>query len=206
MSQIQNEWFETGEIEGRLSYYSKFSKKDFTVSVTSIQERWASWTPDEKRKFAGAFGFSGRTQLTDNDQRLLDFLMENGDSQVWRAIAIVVARHRDRNRALNFLLTRVTDETDHLANYYQALGILSAPECVPTLTKSLSAHRRKVDLHTYEQGWGDWSIYSDYLACSATLFRITGREEYRDNLKGMLQHPDETIRQKIRTVATGFEI
>lgn len=164
--------------------------------------------PDERRKLAGAFGFSGKIQLNEEEQQLLEFLMENGNPDVWRAIALVVARHDDQSRALDFLLARVKDETEHLANYYQALAILSDPECVPILARKLSAHRREIDPGTTPTHWGEPSIYSDYLCCSATLLRITGQEEYRSSLKKTLEHPDETVREKVRVIAAtyGFEI
>lgn len=208
MHEIQNEWFETGEVEGRTSYYSKFSKKDFTIPVEALREQWPQWNSDEKRKFAWAFGFSGKTELNEEEQRILEFLVQNGNPDIWRAIAPIVGRHPDRRWVVSFLLSRLNDETEHLANYYQALGTLSPPECVPILADKLANHHRKVVPHTAPGSWGESSLYSDYLSCSAALFRITGQEKYRDNLRKILGHPEEKVRQKVRTIAAsnGFEL
>src|SRR6267154_3592709 len=134
MTRIDDDWFETAEIGGRRSYYSKFSRSDFTISLTFLEGQWPSWSTEQRARFAGAFGFLQKLQLSDNDQNLLDFLMKNGEPQVWRAIALVVARHRDRRQALNFLVTRVREGARPLANYYQALEKISARECVSVLT------------------------------------------------------------------------
>lgn len=208
MSDVQNEWFETGEIQGRHSYYSKFSKKDFVMPMESLREVWPAWSPDEKRKFAWAFGFSGRTQMNEKEEELLEFLVKNGNPDVWRAVALVVARHRDRDWAVGFLMSRVKEETEHLANYYQGLAILSRLECVPVLRDKLLIHSQQIDPHMAPGRWGESSLYSDYLSCSAALFRITGQEEYRSNLKKVLEHPDEKVRQKVRTIASanGFQL
>jgi hypothetical protein len=199
------EWFESVWYEGRrIPHVSRFSRKDFVVSAEVVEARWFSWTSEEKGRFASAF--SERVELDDNDQRVLDFLMENGDARVYRAIAISAARHRDRGRAVDFLLTRVKERVRPLANYYQAIGSLLASECVPALREALSSHREEIALHPTLQIWDDRFIYLDYLSCAATLLTITGQEEYRAYLSEMRSHRDEVIRQMVRMVATQSNI
>ncbi|MGA7634060.1 MAG: hypothetical protein WCB11_25120 [Terriglobales bacterium] len=201
MSEAQEEWFETVQVgEKRIPHVSKFLRKDFTVSRESIEERWSLWTHKEKLRFVAAFSAKG--QLNDADQRLLDFLMENGDWQISNAIALSVVNHRDRNRAVTFLLQMLKEERKPLANYYQALEILRAAECVPDLKAAFLKHRAEIDQHPTLETWGDRFIYLDYLSCSATLFTVTGEEEYRSNLIRMLEHPDEAIKKMTRMVAS----
>jgi len=205
MLEPHEEWFETVQVgEKRLRHMSKFLRKDFVVAKDHLEEQWPVWTREQRLKFAGAF--SARAELNDDDQRVLDFLMDNGDPEIWCTIALSVARHRDRNRATEFLLKRVKEDGGPLSNYYQALGMLPTQECVPVLKAALLNHRREVELHPSLQSWGDRFFYLDYLSCSATLFKITGLEEYRANIEGMLLHPDEAIRKMIRMVASSSNI
>ena len=194
------EWFEAVQCEGRLiPSVSKFSRKDFVVPAEVVETRWFSWTREERGKFASAF--SQRLDMDDNDERLLDFLMENGETPIWRSIALAVARHRNRSRALGFLSARIAEGITPVANFYQALGMLLASECVPVLQAALSRHRHEVDKHPSIEAWQDRFTYLDYLSCSAALFLITRQEEYRDNLKKMMQHPDQIVSQLAHTVA-----
>jgi hypothetical protein len=194
-------WFETAVIGGKqIPHVSKFLRTDFTVSREFIEERWHLWTQKERVEFAGAFAAKG--ELNDHDQRLLDFLMENGDWQVWSTIALSLVKYRDRNRAIAFLMEGVRQWRHPLANYYQALEILRASECVPDLKAALSKHQVEIDQHPALESWGDRFIYLDYLSCSATLFRVTGEEEYRFNIMKMLAHPDETIGKMTRMIAS----
>ena len=61
---------------------------------------------------------------------------------------------------------------------------------------SVNAHP---SLHSWKM-WKDRLVYLDYLSCSATLFRLTGQNEYRMNLETMLQHRNEPVREMARAV------
>jgi len=207
MSMIQppEEWFEPVQIgDRRFRHVSKFFRKDFVVSREFVEGQWHAWTREQRLKFAGAF--AARAELNDDDQGVLDFLMDKGYPEVWCTIALSVARHRDPSRATDFLLKRVKEDSGPLSNYYQALEMVQTQECVPVLRAALLKHRQQVELHPSLQSWGDRFFYLDYLSCSATLFKITGQEEYRINIQGMLQHPNEVIRNMARMVATSSNI
>jgi hypothetical protein len=193
---FENQWFFT-EREGgpRLS---KFLRENFTLTGKSLEVLWLSWTPEEKLRFAGAF--AARRPHSDDDFEVLEFLMHNGDSRVWSTIAIPIARHRDHKKALAFLVERVSQEQGG-ANYYQALGLLSDSDCVPLLRKNLLRHRQELDQRPLLKSWNDRFVYLDFLTCSATLFLLTEEEEYRNNIREMLQHTDVAVKRMARTVA-----
>ena len=198
MADMTDDWFETVRIKDQAVHLSKFLRSDFIVSAEKVVTNWSSWTSTQKLRFASAF--SARPKLNDEDQRLLDFLIENGNVDVWSAIALTAAKHQNRQRAIEFLLTRVTMQEGVLANYYQAIAELATVECVPVLTEALSKHRQDMDLHPSIANWSDRFAYLDYLACSAALFRITGEQGYRANITTVLSHPDELVRQMARAV------
>jgi replication initiation and membrane attachment protein DnaB len=126
--------------------------------------------------------------------------------RIWRMLAFPVIWNLDRSIALNFLLARVMDNQPPLANYYQALGKLSALESAPVLEKAILNHRREVEQLFSPQSWEDRFAYLDYLSCSATLFTLTGEERYRSNIQRMLQTSDEIISGLARMVATSSEV
>jgi hypothetical protein len=200
MVEAREEWFETVQIgDKRHRYVSKFLRKDFTVARELLDEQWKCWAREERLKFAGAF--AARSELNDDDQQLLCFLLENGGPEVWSTVALSITKLRDRDHGLTFLLARVKEGIRPLANYYQALEVLATPACVPVLKEALLKHRQEVELHPSLKAWGDRFIYLDYLSCSATLLAVTGQEQYRANLEQMLNHRDEAIRKMVRVVA-----
>jgi len=202
MIDSQDAWYENIEIAGiGIRRVSKFSRKEFTVELADIESHWLSWTEEERNHFAAAFACSPQDRADDKRQRIVVFLMERGDPAIWRKIALLIAKYINCDRAVEFLLARVREGVPPLANYYQALANLQAPECVPTLVESLSKHRAEVEKHPSLQTWGDRFLYLDFIANSATLFKITGKDEFRSNLKEMLEHPDKTVRQMVHTVA-----
>ena len=206
MTEPETEWFETAKIgERRIEHVSKFLSNDFVVTKDFVAAKWSLWTPDERLSFASAF--SARAELKPSDHEVLDFLLEAGDQEIWRTIALSAARHRDRDRARDFLLSRIAEGAKPLANYYQALGmLLSCRECVPALRAAMAKHCQDVEAHPLLETWDDRLTYLDYLACTAVLFKITGQAEYRANLDRMLEHPDESVRQMVRTVANASDI
>ncbi len=204
MTNFGEKWFEAREIDGRLCHHvSKFLREEFAVSPDFIRTRWRAWSRKKKGLFAAAF--AARPKLSDSDRDVLEFLVVNGDDEIWSLIAQLVAREQpDRDRALKFLLSRVVEGASPLANYYQALDMLGAQECVPYLKDALIKHRHEVAGHPSLKWWRLWRdrlVYMDYLYCSATLFKLTREEEYRGNLKAMLEHRDEPVRMMVRTVA-----
>ncbi len=211
MARADEKWFEDREIDGRrCRHVSKFYRTEFAVSLDFVKARWRSWSRKDRGLFAAAF--AARHKLLGADRDLLDFLIDNGDDEVWNLIGQLLAReHPDRARVLKFLLSRVMESASPLANYYQALGILSAMdgvgslrECISYLKHALIKHRQEAERHPAVRWWKlgrDRFIYMDYLSCSATLFKLTGVEEYRANLKAMLEHRDESVRMLVRTVA-----
>ena len=207
-------WFETLEIEGkRIPHaFSRFCRPDFVVSVDLVRRRWRWWTRRQKGLFAAAF--SHRVKLVEGDCDLLDFLMENGNCDVWMTIAGLVAReYPDRNRALEFLLSLVRDRVFPLTNYYQALDILATREgsdflqpSIPYLKEALAMHAHETQKYPSLKWWRFWRdtfAYGDYLGCSATLFKLTGDEEYRNNLSMHANHRDWLVRMMVRTAAKG---
>ncbi len=95
---------------------SKFLIDGIQVSAESIIRRWPDFSSAEKLEFANAFAV--KREVTPEDERILDFLMEAGDFHIWMAVAPLLARHRDRERVLSFLLERIREDRKDRANFF----------------------------------------------------------------------------------------
>jgi len=196
------EWFEDIEIEGhRLSHVSKFWRPGFTISPQSVADRWSSWDFEEKDWFA--FAFSKRQELNDQDEEVLTYIIVNGEPRIWRNIALLTTRSRDRRQAVDFLLARVKEGNAPLANYYQALEKLREPDTVPVLKEAFVKHTQKVQAALPLLSSVIYKpIFLDYLSCCAALFLTTEEEGYRDVLRDMSRHQDTVVSKLAHMVAT----
>ena len=200
ISQECNEWYEAANVGGTpLQHVSKFLRADFSISVEEIRSRWQSWNSDQQLEFAGAFAAKG--DLTDKDVGVLDFLMERGDNRVWSAIALLIALHPDRKRALEFLVARINEEIGPLANYYQALEKIGDVRCVSVLKRVLLHHYEQTKLISAPLSRENRFVYLDYLSCAAALFILTGGHHYKEMITEMESHSDEEIRKIAHLVA-----
>lgn len=205
MSAFDDEWFDASQtLEGQRRLTSKFLRKDFGTTVGILSEKWPTWTADQKLKFTGAF--SVKNTLNDEDRQVLEFLMHHGDERIWRTIALLVVHHPDRTRALGFFLTRLKEGEKPLANYYQALDVMHAIECVSVMQEMLVSHQREIDSPTRSQPSVKQFAFLDYLACSAALYKLTGSEKYLSSIKAMARHSDNNVRKTARMVADASSI
>jgi len=174
-----------------LLYRSKFLTDGLEVSADSVKTRWHTWRPAEQLDFANAFIL--KPTLTTEDQEILTFLMEAGSELVWGAIACLLPRYSDRERAFSFLLEQVAVGGTGAANYYQALERMGDTRAVPLLRRRYEEYRRKlVPLERYALH----SELSEYDVCCRALWKLDGSKEYEDALKELLSHPDESIRRR----------
>src|SRR3954469_19896545 len=207
MAKLMSAWFDEVDMgHGRIRRISKFARKDFDVGTDTIQQRWPSWTADEKVEFAGAFAFSRRANLNGNDRRLLNFLIENGEPRIWRMLALPVVWNLEYTSALTFLLARIREYESPLANYYQALGKLGGNESIPTLEEALLKHRRQIDSLPRSQQHGERFLFLDFLACSAALLVLTGEEKYEINIRQLAKNSTEKVRQLAEVVLAASRV
>jgi hypothetical protein len=201
----ESEWMIVYKLaDGQSLHESKFLVKGATITAESLRGRWDSFSQKERYDFVRAY--QAKPEVTSEDEKILDFLMDTEDYAVWITIAPLLARHKDRARVLGFLLSKIQQPIGPKANFYQVLGVLSDLESVPVLKQALSKHREEVDRRPSLQSWDDRLIYLDYLSCSATLFEITHDEEFKQNLRRVLRHPQDPIQEMVRAVANSYRI
>jgi HEAT repeat protein len=188
----ESEWTRVYEAEfhGKkgMLHESKFLADGMEVSADSIVQRWGLFSDAEKRDFANAFAC--KREITDEDERILDFLMEAGDFPIWMAIASRLREHRDRDKALGFLLARIGEDHEHKANFYQALGLMGDKRAVPALRAAYDRYRERLGPRPVS-GTLDDGI--DYLSCCAALWDIEGLEDYKRFMVEALNSEDKSL-------------
>ena len=74
----QDEWFEYFKSEGHpLIRISKFRSGKANISLEELSKQWSGWNEEQKLGFASAFCV--KYEITTADERILDFLMAEGD-------------------------------------------------------------------------------------------------------------------------------
>lgn len=168
---------------------SKFLIDGIQVSAESIISRWKGFSLAEKLEFANAFAV--KREVTSEDERTLDFLMEASEPVIWATIAPMLRRHTDRERVLGFLLDTLKDEGLSKANFYQGLELLNDKRALPALREDY----QRYECRLVEHGKLDpEDSYLEYLSCCKALLVIDGSKEYEDAIKQQAQSEDERVR------------
>ena len=184
----ETEWNRVYESEAGVRLHeSKFLVDGLGVSLEQVTSRWSTFSEVERLDFANAFG--AKPNVSAEDERILDYLMEVGDSYTWMAIAPLLPRHRNRERVLEFLLNRIREEGKDNANFFQALRMIRDRRAVAGLRTAYERYRR-------EQKSGKVGLYDlDFLGCCAALLAIDGAAEYRRAIQDASNSPDELVRR-----------
>ena len=174
---------------GDLRFASKFLVSGLSLSAESLKHRWDSLSTDEKYQFARAY--SAKPVVTGDDEDILNFLMEGGDSVIWISIAPLLVRHRDRNRVLAFLLEKIQQPISPKANLYQALEAMKDKRALPVLRENYARYSENLKDHEFAVKLD----YLDYLQCCRALVILEGSKEYEETLKRFLSFRDDSVRR-----------
>src|SRR5579859_1043570 len=132
----QDEWFEYFKSEGHpLIRISKFRSGKVDMSLEDLSKQWVGWSEEQKLGFASAF--SVKHEITTADERILDFLMSQGDERTILVLALCLTRHSDKERIVSFLGSRLLVGLEPKANIIQALALLGNPLAVGPLQQLL---------------------------------------------------------------------
>lgn len=190
----ETEWTRVYEVGGQFCYESKFMTDGLKVSAESIKARWAAFSIGEKLDFAQAFSLAG--EVTPENERILDFLMEAGDFNVWMSITSPLPHHRNKDRVLAFLLERVKAEDVPKGNFFQALGLMNDKRALPALRATCDSYRELLSTRPASRAEGEPFDYDylDYLHCCAALSKISGSLEYKQVIEEALKSQDDDVR------------
>ena len=190
----ETEWTRVYEVGGWMCHESKFMTDSLKVSAESIKARWPTFSIGEKLDFAQAF--SRAREVTPENERILDFLMEAGDFNVWMSITGPLRHHRDKDRVLAFLLERVKAEDVPKGNFFQSLGLMNDKRALPALRAACDSYRELLSTRPASRAGGEPFDYDylDYLHCCEALWKISGSLEYKQVIEEALKSQDDDVR------------
>jgi hypothetical protein len=174
------------------------AEKGFEVSASEIRSRWSEMGRRERIDFA--HNFQSKETWTKNDDDILDVVMNDGDDDIWSGCALVMLRHTNRNRVVEFLVERVrSNESDRPPlNYIQALGLASdrrATDVIrPYYDKLSEAMQAEGVIGIPDDiNWGPIPYFS-FLCVAGDLYRIEGDKKYEQAIRRYFDHPREQVR------------
>jgi hypothetical protein len=156
--------------------------------------------PRERWEFV--FAYQAKGDFTSEDERIVDMIMQDGDDHIWSSLALFMIRHPEQTRVLGFLRSRLEAKTEHPWNYIQALGEAKDVAAVPILRSYFDQFRvaaeterlAGVSLEPSDGPGPSWR----FLICCEALWNITALDEYGNDLRTYLDHPNASIRGMAR--------
>ena len=172
-------------------------ERDLEVAAEDIRERWPHWDRHQRMDFASNWW---EKTWSDNDTKILEIIMADGDDQVWQSCTQSFLKHPDRDRAVNFLVDRVLHYPREHAplNYFQVLGMAKDKRAAPAILPFYEKYKRDLakesELGVQEDVIRGPIPYLPYLTAAGSLFRITGSPEYEEAIRKYFDHPREQVR------------
>jgi hypothetical protein len=184
----ETEWTRVYKDGDAILYDSKFLRNGLEVSAEFVRGRWSSLSAAQRLDFAQAF--SAKPNVTPEDEHILDFLMEVGEPYIWSTIAILLPRHRDKDRVLAFLLERTGEEGEHKAGFFQATRLMGDNRAIPALRAAYDGYRKKLLGGTEPPVKFD---HFSYLSCCKALWALEGSANYKDAIEEFLKSDDKAV-------------
>lgn len=194
----ENEWlreFKTGQKS--IFSESKFISEGLQLSADEFHAKWSQMSPGERIDFAQAY--AAKPDITNEDEKILELLLDEGDDLICGALAQPMLRISQKERATQLMIARLRSGSDYPENYIQALGLAKATEAVPAILPYYRQYREAVEIEKTTGVPEDLICgpipYSRYIWCCEALWRITGAQEYANNIRGFLTHSHEQVRR-----------
>lgn len=187
----ESEWLRVYSTDLGEHYESKLVSGNAPVLSESIITRWERFTPEERWEIALALQLRGK--LEPEIVPLIDFLLERGDLVTRSTLAPLLPMYPRKQAVVEFLVSELRRERSHRANYFQALALIGDVAAVPALTAIYEGMQQHATISPYEA----WSVEeaSDFIACCAALWKLTGMERFRSSVEELVNHPNATVKR-----------
>jgi hypothetical protein len=172
--------------------------RDFRIGVADIRSHWPSMSTNDRLDFATSFSDG----LDRSNPEILEFLLQEGDEDIWPNCALALLEHPDRERVVKFLIERVEENTEEkpplTLNYIQALGIAKDRRATsvirPYYEKCRDAMETEKTTGVPEDVFFGPIPYHAYLSICEALYEIEGLPEYEQAIRKYFDHPHEQVR------------
>jgi hypothetical protein len=180
--------------DGSRSIRSKFSTDDLWVAYDELKRMWSQW--DEKERLDFAQAFSAKTSFSDQDCKILEFLVKSGSDIVASAVAIELATCPHTTVAFDLIVTRLRNSKNVLrSNFFQALGRLADQRAVAVLEE----FRESTAIESASEPNATGAII-DYLSCCTALALLTRNPAYKQYVEAYLKDNREVVRFAARVM------
>ena len=170
----------------------------FQIDPEDIRTHWVSFDSDARRDIVSTFW--NKREWISADNEIIDFIIQNGNDDLWELCALAFLRHPDRDRMASFLINRLRHyrNNNEPLNYIQVLGYLKDKRAVPAIRPFYEKYRAALQLETVigvpnDVVFGPIPYHAYFTACGA-LYNIEGTSEYEDDIRKYLDHPNEQVR------------
>ena len=180
------------------AYESKLKDGETVVSAEELRADWLAWSAAQRLEFAQAF--QQRQRLTPEDERILEFLMSNGDDRIWSTIALVLVHHSNRRLVVEFLVEKLLSTAEPRANLIQALYVIGDRSTLPVLRQMHDRLSREV---SSDERTDDAMKIVDFLTACKALAYLEKSARYESQIRSFLAHPDEIIRIQAQLALEG---
>lgn len=193
----ESEWMRVYELKPKYySYESKFLSNEVTMSADSFVTRWPAMNASERLEFVLAYHAKG--DFTDDDERIVQIIMQDGDDHIWSNLALFMVRHPKPDRVLRFLRGRLQAKPENPFNYIQALGEAKDRAAIEILQTYFDEFRPGAETERLSgallESWNSPS--RRFLICCEALWKATGSVVYENDLRTYLGHPNPGIRRR----------
>jgi hypothetical protein len=189
----ESEWSRQYQVGPKnFSYESKFLSDGLEVSADDIRERWSSFSQAEQLDFA--FAFQCKPTLSNEDERILLFLMKAGNEVIWSTIALMLCRHSHREAVSDFLLERLANSIGTRENYYRAVEMMADRKFLPILEEQYREYGR-LNHSLWPKDERDHRS-REFIQLCQTLATLTEDQRYAGVLREFLNDTSPAVRKK----------
>jgi hypothetical protein len=193
----ESRWVREYRLPGGGRYLeSKFCNSGLQVTLEEFQEMWQTYSPEEKREFL--YAYSVKDPLSEEDRRLLRYLMENGSDEDCSLVALRITELPEAAQVLAFLVEK--RESPYFANYAQALELIGGPDAYAVLEKKFAEYQLSLAGLPIPATPESLHDYAGYVACCEALINLTGSPGARAAVEAMLVCSDERVQSMARGV------
>jgi len=188
---MENKWFEIKEMAGKSSFrQSKFRSSDFSVTCEEIKTQWPKWTLQERVEFLTAY--SVKKGLSNEDLRIMDFLMEESDEYTPSVMAGSLTRHPNRTKVIQFLSDSLK-LSGKKANQLFALGTMGSA----TAADEIQSLVQRLVIKVPRDAWDNL----DYVYACWALSKLDRKPP--QSVEELASSPDETLAEPAKVLLTG---
>jgi hypothetical protein len=193
----ETDWLRIYSTDIGQHFESKLLPANASLAYGAVIKNWNAITPEEQWEIALALQLQGSLEAVFIP--LIDFLLDNGGSVVCSTIAPLLPMHPNKERVLSFLISQISQEKSHRANYFQALALIGDLRSVAPLEEAYDEIERK--------GIGgsiSTEQASDFIACCEALWKLTGEERFRSSILRLVDNPNHAVSSMARLALTSL--